>query len=104
MKKLSLVFPLALLTVTLAAISPAFADYEPPPPEECPEGSVAGDPCGANGTCEEANCEADGGQYECLGCIEDENGGCSTAGPIAVGSATVALVVALPLLLWVRRR
>lgn len=104
MNRLMLVLSLTFLAVTFCAASPALADWAPGPPEECPEGAEVGDPCGANGTCEETTCESEDGSYECIGCVEEEPRGCSVAGPVAIGSASLAILMAVPLLLWVRRR
>jgi hypothetical protein len=100
-----LVVLLALLAVTIGVLPSAFADYEPAPPELCPEGSEVGDACGADGTCEETMCDdGSGSTFECIGCVEPENSGCSAVGPAAKGTASLVIFISVSLLLWVRRR
>jgi uncharacterized protein (TIGR03382 family) len=100
-----LVVLLALLAMTIGVLPRAYADYAPAPPEPCPDGSQVGDACGADGTCEDTMCDdGSGAEFECIGCVEPENSGCSAAGPVAKGTASLVIVVSVSLLLWVRRR
>jgi uncharacterized protein (TIGR03382 family) len=105
-----LVLSITLSAVSLGPLSPAWADVAPPPPVECEEGAEVGDSCSSGtGVCEEALCEGedehgDWVEYQCIACIEDDDGGCSAAGSLAAGSTSLAVVLVVPLLIWIRRR